>query len=187
MNDAAIEAAVAHGIVDRDYHAELLGDLAHWVRLAGVTEADVLSPLSSVCGPRESEWVRDLVARSLGPDDYGLVYLGSYAGDRGADVGARMRAIGAAAMRHYIDARVRGLAEAVDEADEGSTPTVLLLLDAADDHGPAVQRRLGPMLLDRARRQMPTVLHLEQLAGSDRLLGGSAHSLVEAHYLRVTK
>lgn len=185
MTPDALTKAIEAGIIDADYHANLLERADHWCRVAGIATDDLLVPLSSVCGPEEVKWVRDwrgYLARGV----RGIVYRGDFA----ATV-ARMRALCGCFLRHYVDARIRDVKTAID-ANEGST--ILLLPDSGEAHADFVQRDLRALLLDRARRDLVTILH--QPASGDRkgedgddrmrrLLGDSVYGLVRSDFVGI--
>lgn len=118
------EQLYASGVLTPEKHSMLVRDRVKICRIAGISEIDLTTPMSKICGAGEVEFVSKLRKASK---VHGLYYMGAYQ----PTVLERMKAIAAAFTRNYVDARVMTSATAVAYSWDtaGRPPTVLLVPD----------------------------------------------------------
>lgn len=154
IDEADLKQAVTDGIIDRDFHDQLLVKVGHWTRLAGISEQDILLRISHHCTTRERNWFRGY-KKHMDDGCYGVKYVGPFKPDGMADVGLRMRALTAGFLRNYTDARIRSCENAIKE-----DCTILCLPDFGAEPSEYIKQRIGPLLLARAGAGKPTLIHV---------------------------
>lgn len=122
------QLAIDQGLIDEQYHEQLLADLQGVVRQAGITESYLWTTATDYLDEDELKFVYDLTE-----DDcpLGMAYYGDISG---SPVNERMMAIAGACLRNYINAKVMTIYDVLAALKEGDmpSPTVLLIPDFYD-------------------------------------------------------
>lgn len=161
---AEVVKAIKDGLLNREFHDRLLGDLPAVVSIAGVPDFAVWSRLSEYLPTEEYEWVRNM----RGSSDNGLCFTGEFP----IPVEDKMMAIAGACLRNYTDARVMPLQSVIAALKEGvmPVPTVLLIPNFCqeDNDGGNIASwdtaHLLSMLLARGAQRKKTIIGITSMA-----------------------
>lgn len=163
------QLAIDHGLIDEEYHQQLLADLHGVVRQAGITENYLWTPTSEYCGEGELAFVMDLKE-----DDcpLGMAYYGDLDGH---PVNERMMAIAGACLRNYINAKVMTIYDVLAALKDGDmpSPTVLLIPDFYDGGTVPDWQKNGllGLLYKREQQGKKTVVYVRNKKGLTKEYG----------------
>lgn len=168
-------------VLDAERHARLINDIDHVCAVARVPRKYIEQSMKGVCGAPEIDWVTNF--RMYRGQVAGLVLEGQ------PNAEVRCLAIGGALIRNFVDARVLGLNQLVDQLEEQDLPdaTVLivpnLFISQVSKSLPAWKvSRVYDLLLTRFTEDRPTVVAVDSLEKLGKAYGDAFEQHLRYHY-----
>lgn len=170
-------------VLDAVVHERLIQDIKSISEMSGIPALMIRTSMADYCAEPEKKWVREFqIHRAQGSGGLCLV------GGDSATADDRLKAIGAALIRNFIDARVYMLNELIDMMDTGDTPspTVMLLPSfylGSYSYPEWKVQKLHELLMHRVGAAKQTVLYVENLTGMNERYGTAITQYIKAHWL----
>jgi hypothetical protein len=173
----------ATGVLTPEVHERLVPNLERFADEANIVSDWIWTPLGSVCGPAEVDWV-DRFKFHRGDRVFGLAYVGW---NPDPPIEDRMAAIAGALIRHFVNARVMTVHRLIDASNEAAVPDVSCLLIPNFFLGPSDIRPwqaslLFDALVHRHALGMQTVVYASDLQAMGVEYGAALKRHVEKHY-----
>jgi hypothetical protein len=183
MSTALQATAIENGLIDEQYHDQLLADIAAVVRQAGIPERYVWHSITEYCGADEVDYVSNFKKADC---EIGMMYIGKVAGK---PVNERMMAIAGACLRNYINAKVMTLYDVLGALKEGDmpSPTVLLIPDFFDGSKVAdwqINGLLG-MLYKREQQDKKTIIYISDWKAMQKQYGEQFTSHLNGKFIPI--
>jgi len=166
------EPNVTLGMLDAKEHDRIIADFEQVCTTAGIQGHFMYESAKKYCGPIEVDWITKFWAYKAHGCP-GLVLHGVTKPD------TRCQSIAAALVRNYVDARVIPLNTLIESMMNGGTapaPTVLLIpnlymLAMSKNVPPWRIQVMYDLLLERAIKNKPTVVYVEDVKGLTSMYG----------------
>ena len=170
-------------ILNKDFHARLLQDIETVATVARVPVSFLHRSMTYYCPKPIVDWVKSY-PDYMRDDSGGLCLTGKI-----TDVDTQMRAIAAAFLRNYVDARVINIHALVKPEEDPENPTVLLIPDfyIKSVTGSIAftnwqLRELYGLLLDRFINRRATILYVQDFTKLKAEYGDAVYELIKAHW-----
>lgn len=181
------EQLIEAGLLDPDYHDQLLVDIDSLARQAGIPVGYVWVPLKDYCGGQEYAYVEKLKHESC---KIGMTYIGSF---EKPTIHERMMAITGTCLRNYINAKVMTLQDVLValKTDDMPSPTVLLIPNfcmgkkSGGHLADWEKSNLLGLLYRRQQRSQKTILYVSSLADMEADLGQPFVDHIRSHFLTI--
>jgi hypothetical protein len=183
--------AFESGILDPEYHKELVADIDSIAATAGLGKSHVpliYTPLTNLCGPEEREWLTEYSNFVATGDTAGIFFSGVFEEPSVLD---RMLAMTACFLRNYVDARILTVQEVLSILKAGGEVKGSVLFipnfylpSSAEGSIPKWQiSDLYGLLLSRHRDGLQTVLYVKNKASFEADYGQELARFVISNYL----
>ena len=177
------QVAIDDGLIDPEYHDQLLADLPAVVRQAGIPEKYVWRSVREFAGKSELAFLRKLQAED---SPIGLMYVGKF----DDSINERMMTLAGACLRNYVNAKVMMLYDILQCLKEGDmpSPTVLLIPDFYNGAPLAEWQKssLLGMLMKREQNNQKTVLYISDPQAMALEYGDAFAKQIANSFVRVT-
>lgn len=164
-------------MLDAKEHARILEDMDRVCQMAGVQSSYLHQSMTEYCGPSEVDWVRKF-------HQYRDAGLPGMVLDGVPHPTQRCQAIAAVLLRNYLDARVIPVNTLIEASkdDQIPHPTILIvpnLFVLATGKQPAWRVQvLYDLLLERATKNKPSVVYVEDLKSLAAVYGAPFHDFL---------
>lgn len=176
-------------VLNPTVHARLVADIETYAQDARIQPSHIWTPLSSVCGKVELDYVRRFKFHK-GEDRFGLAFVGQ---GLDADVDGRMHAIAGALVRNFVRARVMVMSQLFDALDDEGIPEMsALLLPNFHTHSIAANAKsfykianVLDVLMFRRQAGLQTIVYVSDLDKAGIDYGSGVRRLIQQYYIQV--
>ena len=164
-------------------HRQLWLDREFFGKLGGYQPKWLLQPLSPYVSELEVRYVKEW-RKYLTDEIYGLTYTGEFVPPYGYSVPVRFQVMAATWARIFVDARVRGVKDLVDEAPDC---TILLIPDLVSDKEwtEYIKSSVVSVIHDRIRAGQPTVAYISKPKKLLASYGKDFHSMLNSSFRNI--